>query len=79
MKFTPEKDGKPGAVNESFNFQGGLYDLSRDPAERYNVQFDFPEVTKELMKIADEAREDLGDDLTGKTGKNRRTIGQLKQ
>lgn len=74
--FTPGKDGLPGAVNENYNFMGGLFDLSKDPSERYNVQLDFPEVTKTLMKIADEAREDLGDDLQGKAGKNRRAIGK---
>ncbi len=76
--FTPGKDGQPGGVNENFNVQGGLYDLSRDPGERYNVQFDFPEVTKLLMKIAEDAREDLGDELTGKQGKNRRAIGKAE-
>lgn len=76
--FTPGKDSQPGGVNENFNVQGGLYDLSRDPGERYNVQFDFPEVTKLLMKIAEDAREDLGDELTGKQGKNRRAIGKAE-
>ncbi|MPR35705.1 sulfatase-like hydrolase/transferase [Cytophagaceae bacterium SJW1-29] len=77
--FKPGKDGQPGGGNENFNHQGGLYDLRRDPGERYNVQFDFPEVTAELMKIADEARKDLGDDLTGSPGQNRRPIGRVTE
>ena len=77
--FKPGKDGLPGGGNENFNHQGGLYDLRRDPGERYNVMFDFPEITAQLMKIADEAREDLGDDLTGKQGKNRRPVGRVSE
>jgi len=77
--FSPGKDGLPGAVNENYNITGGLFDLSKDPGERYNVQFDFPEVTKTLIEIADKAREDLGDDLQGKVGKNRRPIGRREK
>ncbi len=77
--FKPGKDGQSGGGNENFNHQGGLYDLRRDPGERYNVQFDFPEITAQLMKIADEAREDLGDDLTDKPGKNRRPVGRVSE
>lgn len=75
--FKPGKDGIPGGGNENFNNQGGLYDLRRDPGERYNLQFDFPEVTKRLEQIAKEAREDLGDDLTDSPGKNRRELGRV--
>ena len=77
--FKPGKDGQPGGGNENFNHTGGLYDLRRDPGERYNVQFDFPEVTAELMRIAEEARQDLGDDLTDNPGKNRRPIGRVSE
>jgi arylsulfatase A-like enzyme len=73
--FYPGKDGQPGGANENYNFEGGLYDLRRDPGERYNVRFAYPEIVKLLEKIADEAREDLGDDLTGFQGKNRRNAG----
>jgi arylsulfatase A-like enzyme len=77
--FRPGKDGQSGGGNENFNHQGGLYDLRRDPGERYNVQFDFPEITAQLMKIAEEARADLGDDLTGAEGKNRRSVGRVNE
>jgi len=36
-----------------------------------------PEVVERLQKLVEEAREDLGDDLTGKPGKNRRPPGKL--
>jgi len=75
--FQPGKDGKPGLVNENFNFEGGLFDLRRDPGERYNVKESYPEIVQELEKIAGEAREDLGDELTGNPGKNRREPGRI--
>jgi arylsulfatase len=75
--FAPGKDGQPGQVNENYFFEGGLYDLRRDPGERYDVRFSYPEIVKELEKMADEARNDLGDDLTGNPGKNRREPGRL--
>ncbi|TDB67344.1 sulfatase family protein [Arundinibacter roseus] len=77
--FLPGKGGMPGKANENFNHQGGLYDLRRDPGERYNVEKEFPEVVAALTKIADEAREDLGDDLTQKTGANRRAVGRVNE
>jgi arylsulfatase A-like enzyme len=74
--FSPGKDGQPGGANENFAFEGGLFDLRRDPGERYNVIKDYPEVAAQLMKLADEARDDLGDDLTNNPGKNRRPAGR---
>jgi len=76
--FKPGKDGMPGPGNENFKFEGGLYDLRRDPGEQYNVMEYYPEVVTELEKIAKEAREDLGDDLTGVPGKNRRQPGEVE-
>ncbi len=77
--FEPGKDGMPGKVNENSQVEAGLYDLRRDPGERYNVMKFYPEIVKKLEKIADEARNDLGDDLTGAPGSNRREIGHLSE
>ena len=54
-------------------------DLRRDPGERYNLIEYYPEIVERLEKIAAEARDDLGDDLTGAPGKNRREPGWLKE
>lgn len=69
-------DGFPGPVNDNFPIQQALYDLKRDPGERYDVQAQFPEVVKMLLALADQAREDLGDDLQKQEGKNRREPGR---
>lgn len=76
--FEPGTDGFPGKVNENFSFEEGLYDLRRDPGEQYDVKAFYPEVVAELKRLADDAREDLGDDLTGNPGKNRREPGRIK-
>ena len=76
--FQPGKDGMPGPTTEKHFFGKALYDLRRDPGERYDVQSFHPEIVKELEKIAQDAREDLGDDLTGDPGNNRRPIGRVQ-
>ena len=75
--FQPGNNGKPGPVNEHFQFEGGLYDLRLDPGEQYNVMESNPDIVVELEQIAREAREDLGDNLTGVQGKNRRQPGRI--
>lgn len=75
--FLPGNDGMPGKTVEDIQFPMALYDLSRDPSERYDVHELYPEIMDELMKAADIARNDLGDDLTGITGTNRRPIGRI--
>lgn len=75
--FSPGNDGSPGVAYENHFFEGGLYDLRRDPGERYNMRGYYPEVEAELLEIAAAAREDLGDDLTKSPGKNRREPGRV--
>ena len=74
--FKPGVDGFPGEVNENFQFEEGLYDLRRDPGERYNVKEYYPDVVTELKKLADEARIDLGDDIQQIEGNNLRKPGR---
>ena len=75
-KDLPGKDGLPGKVTQT-TFPLALYDLRQDPAERYDVKDSYPEIMTELQKVAETAREDLGDNLTGIKGKNRRPAGMI--
>ena len=75
--FQPGSGGMPGRAMENFEHPGGLYNLRRDPGEQYNLLEFHPEIVEKLTAIANEAREDLGDDLTGAPGKNRREAGRI--
>ncbi|MDQ3395715.1 MAG: sulfatase [Bacteroidota bacterium] len=54
----------------------GLYNLTHDPGEKYDVQDQYPEVVAQIMKHVEAAREDLGDALTNREGKNRRKAAE---
>lgn len=73
----PGNDGFPGKVNENAEVSLALYDLRRDPGERYNVMDQYPEIVHELQAVAERAREDLGDEIINKEGKNVRLAGKL--
>ena len=72
----PGENGQPGPSPEDHAFPKALYNLARDPGERYNVLEQNPKIVAELEELAETAREDLGDDLQGRKGKNVRLIGQ---
>ncbi|MDR3057922.1 MAG: sulfatase [Prevotella sp.] len=74
----PGNDGQPGLLTNREITKPELYDLRRDPGERYDVIAQNPEVARKLMQIADDMREDLGDNLTLKIGKNKREPGKTK-
>lgn len=73
----PGNDGFGGNYNELQVKTMELYDLRRDPGERYNVIEQNPEILEKLLEIADEARKDLGDNLTKSEGQNRRPLGRI--
>ena len=54
-----------------------LYDLETDPGESVDLADRHPEVMARLLELAEEAREDLGDSLQQRTGRNRREPGRL--
>lgn len=76
--YVPGNDGQPGNLTNLELKKAEMYDLRRDPGERYDVITQYPEEAARLMKIADEIRKDLGDNLTRTKGTGRREPGKLK-
>ena len=54
-----------------------LYDLDNDVGETVNVADENPEVVARLQELAEQARKDLGDKLTKRTGDGVRPVGRL--
>lgn len=76
--YAPGNDGMPGKLTNLDITKCELYDLRRDPGERYDVLSQYPEVAVKLMKIAHQMREELGDNLTRKKGSGQRKPGLTK-
>jgi len=72
----PKNDGHGGPYSR---IKTGLelYNLRRDPGEEYDVITLYPDVAKELLDLAEIARSDMGDNLTGRKGSNIRKSGKL--
>lgn len=73
--YEPGNDGQPGKLANFEILKPELYDLRRDPGERYNVATQNPERLAKLQKIADKWRAELGDNLTRQKGTERREPG----
>lgn len=54
--YEPGNDGQPGKLTVAEIEKPELYDLRRDPGERYNVISQYPERVIKLNKIADKMR-----------------------
>lgn len=74
---TAGADGKPGKDTYP-KIELSLYDLEADIGETTNVADKHPEVVKQLMVFVERAREDLGDSLTKREGKNLRPAGKIQ-
>jgi arylsulfatase A-like enzyme len=72
----PGQGGKPGK-QETRTIGVSLFDLEADPNETTDVAGANPEVVKRLEALAEKAREDLGDKLTGRTGRGVREPGRI--
>ena len=72
----PGKDGQPGGYSEA-SIELALYNLDTDAGETQNVAADHSQIVERLQKLAEVAREDLGDSHQKRPGKNRRQPGRL--
>lgn len=74
----PGNDGRGGKKVEMQIEKPELYNMMRDPGERYNVIDNYPEKVKELMVVVEKARKELGDLNVGiEKGNENREIGIL--
>jgi arylsulfatase A-like enzyme len=74
----PGNDGQPGPYKQA-RTELALYDLAADVGETKNVAAEHPDIVARLSAQAEKAREDLGDSLTKREGKNRRPAGKLRE
>lgn len=72
---TPGKDGVPGPY-ASGTTALALYDLENDIGERTNVAAEHPDIVSNLKELGEEARQTLGDRITGKQGYGVRPPGR---
>jgi hypothetical protein len=56
-----------------------LFDLKQDIGETKNVADEHPEIVRHLLALAENVRDDLGDSLQKREGKNVRPPGQLTE
>ncbi len=73
---TPD-DGKPIKYEMLAIEASELYHLKEDISESNNVIDQHPEIVKKMTELAEGAREDMGDALTGREGKNQREAGKF--
>jgi arylsulfatase A len=71
----PGKDGIPGKYR-MLPIDPALYNMKDDIGESNNLASTNPEIVKRLTALAEQARADLGDRLTGRAGSGRREPGR---
>ncbi len=54
-----------------------LFNLDDDIGERHDVAASHARIVERLLGLAEKARDDLGDAVTGQKGKNVRRAGKL--
>jgi arylsulfatase A-like enzyme len=70
------QDGSPGKyVRKEIGLS--LFDLEKDVGETTDLAAQNPDVVKRLLEHAERAREDLGDSLTSRVGRNVRPAGKM--
>jgi arylsulfatase A-like enzyme len=68
--------GRPGKYARE-RIELSLFDLKNDVSETTNVIADHPDVVQRLHALAERARDDLGDELTQRPGKNIREAARI--
>jgi arylsulfatase len=72
------RGGKPVAYESRTLAKPELYDVVADVGETTDIAAARPDVMQRLLAVAETARADLGDSLTGRTGAGVRPVGQLR-
>jgi arylsulfatase A len=73
---TPGKDGRPGQL-QPLTTEMALYNLRQDVGEQADVAESNPDVVARLKTLAEQARQELGDTLTGTKGSGVRPAGRF--
>jgi len=71
------RDGVPAPYQTRKIERAELYDLDNDISETMDLALKYPDVVKRLEAFAEQAREELGDTLTQRTGKAAREPGRV--
>lgn len=71
-------DGREAKYDQKAITSPELHDLTADPGQQHDLAAENPEVLQQLLTLADKARADLGDDLTGNKGTGRRGPGKVE-
>ena len=72
-------NGIPSKYEQSKILSPELYDLKNDVSETKNVAAAYPEIVQRLLALAEQARVDLGDTLTQRTGSGVREPGRVAE
>jgi arylsulfatase A-like enzyme len=75
----PKNDGHGGRRIQMNVDSLELYNLMRDPGERYNVADLYPDILAGLIAVGEKARADLGDLNVGTEGPGVRAVGKLRK
>jgi arylsulfatase A len=71
------RGGLPVSYQQRTLVRPELYDLESDIGETHDLAAEHPDIVERLLALAEQAREDMGDRLTNRGGKNRRAPGRV--